>query len=191
MLTPIRSRTVQLHNSLVISLFDITSHTKPQPPAPPPPPKPAPRKRRRTLPYQSLDGSDQNTLRSARLKKWTLSIGRRERERVKTYEDGTPSIPRPLRGFQDEISQEQGVMLVPEKTGETWPCVLTGRTLNSWTEPPGTRSPLHLASVTRAPTLQHVWDRMNLISAQNNLSAPSKQAASLLMLAFEVCPRTP
>jgi hypothetical protein len=53
-------------------------------------------------------------------------------------------------------------------------------------EPPGTRLPLHLASVTRAPTLQHVWDRMNLISAQNNLSAPPKEAASLLMLAFEV-----
>ena len=115
----VRCRTVQFHNSLVISLFNITSHTKPQPSAPLPPPKPTPRKRRRTLSYQPLDGSDQNTLRSARLKKWTLSIGRRERERVKTYEDGTSSIPRPLRGFQDEISQEQGVMLVPEKTGET------------------------------------------------------------------------
>ena len=110
--------TVQLHNSLVISLFDITSHLKPQPPAPPPPPKPAPRKRRRTLPYQSLDGSDQNTLRSARLKKWTLSIGRRERERVKAYEDGVSSIPRPLRGFQDEIAQERGVMLISERNGE-------------------------------------------------------------------------
>ena len=113
------SCTVQLHNSLVISLFDITSHLKPQPPAPPPPPKPAPRKRRRTLPYQSLDGSDQNTLRSARLKKWTLSIGRRERERVKTYEDGTQIIPRPLRGFQEEIAQERGVVLVSERGGES------------------------------------------------------------------------
>ncbi|KAF9790688.1 transcriptional regulator of RNA polII, SAGA, subunit-domain-containing protein [Thelephora terrestris] len=159
---------LQLHNSLVISLFDITSHLKPQPPAPPPPPKPAPRKRRRTLPYQSLDGSDQNTLRSARLKKWTLSIGRRERERVKAYEDGVPSIPRPLRGFQDEIAQERGVVLISERN-----------------EPPGTRPHLHFASVTRAPTLQHVWDRMNLISAQHNLSPPSKQAASLMMLAFE------
>lgn len=118
-LTSIPSRTVQLHNSLVISLFDITSHLKPQPPAPPPPPKPAPRKRRRTLPYQSLDGSDQNTLRSARLKKWTLSIGRRERERVKVYDEGGPSIPRPLPGFQDEITQERGVVLIPERNGTT------------------------------------------------------------------------
>ena len=118
MLTLTHFRTVQLHNSLVISLFDITSHLKPQPPAPPPPPKPAPRKRRRTLPYQSLDGSDQNTLRSARLKKWTLSIGRRERERVKVYEEGGQNIPRPLRGFQEEIVQERGVVLVPERNGE-------------------------------------------------------------------------
>ena len=189
-LTSTRSCTVQLHNSLVISLFDITSHLKPQPPAPPPPPKPAPRKRRRTLPYQSLDGSDQNTLRSARLKKWTLSIGRRERERVKAYEDGTPSVPRPLRDFQDEISQERGVVLVPERAGMTRSFATNTQVLNLRVEPPGTRLPLHLASVTRAPTLQHVWDRMNLISAQHNLSAPSKQAASLLMLAFEVCLRT-
>jgi hypothetical protein len=129
-LTSIRFCAVQLHNSLVISLFDITSHLKPQPPAPPPPPKPAPRKRRRTLPYQSLDGSDQNTLRSARLKKWTLSIGRRERERVKAYEDGVPSVPRPLRGFQDEIAQERGVMLISERNGETWFYVESGDTLN-------------------------------------------------------------
>jgi len=128
--TSICCHTVQLHNSLVISLFDITSHLKPQPPAPPPPPKPAPRKRRRTLPYQSLDGSDQNTLRSARLKKWTLSIGRRERERVKTYEDGGPSIPRPLGGFQDEIAQERGVMLVPERTGKTRFCTTNFQVLN-------------------------------------------------------------
>lgn len=128
--TLILSYAVQLHNSLVISLFDITSHLKPQPPAPPPPPKPAPRKRRRTLPYQSLDGSDQNTLRSARLKKWTLSIGKRERERVKAYEDGTASIPRPLRGFQDEIAQERGVLLISERNGKTRFCVVGGYTLN-------------------------------------------------------------
>lgn len=129
-LTSIHPCTVQLHNSLVISLFDITSHLKPQPPAPPPPPKPAPRKRRRTLPYQSLDGSDQNTLRSARLKKWTLSIGRRERERVKAYEDGGQSVPRPLRGFQDEIAQERGAVLVPERGGKSQHYMMNSQTLN-------------------------------------------------------------
>lgn len=53
-------------------------------------------------------------------------------------------------------------------------------------EPPGSRLPLQLASVSRAPTLQHISDRINLISAQHNLGAPSKQVASLMMLAFEV-----
>jgi hypothetical protein len=121
--------TVQLHNSLVISLFDITSHLKPQPLPPPPAPKPAPRKRRRTLPYPSPDGSDQNTLRSARLKKWTLSIGKRERERVKTHDEG-PSVPRPLWGFQDEIVQEQGVVSLPERAGMARSYVLSNQSLN-------------------------------------------------------------
>lgn len=136
-LTPFR--TVQLHNSLVISLFDITSHLKPQPPPPPPPPKPAPRKRRRTLPYQSLDGSDQNTLRSARLKKWTLSIGRKERERVKVYDEGGPNIPRPLRGFQDEIAQERGVMLISERNGRTRSHSMSDYALNTEVQ----SSPVH------------------------------------------------
>lgn len=46
--------------------------------------------------------------------------------------------------------------------------------------------PLHLASVTRAPTLQHISDRMNLISAQHNLGTPQRTVASLMMYAFEV-----
>lgn len=54
-------------------------------------------------------------------------------------------------------------------------------------ESPGSRLPLNLASMTRAPTLQHISERINLISAQHNLGAPSKDVASLLLLAFEVC----
>lgn len=53
-------------------------------------------------------------------------------------------------------------------------------------DPPGSRLPLHLASISRAPTLQHISDRINLISAQHNLGAPSRTVASLMMLAFEV-----
>jgi len=159
---------VQLHNSLIISLFDITSHLKAQPPPPSTPVKPRPQKRRRTLPYRPSDLSDPNTLRSARLKKWTLGVGKRERERLKGLENMALGIDRPLMSIQDEICQERGVMLLPERG-----------------EPPGSRLQLHLASITRAPTLQHVWDRMNLISAQHNLSAPPRQAASLMMLAFE------
>ena len=53
-------------------------------------------------------------------------------------------------------------------------------------ESPGGRLPLNLASMTRGPTLQHITERINLISAQHNLTSPSKEVASLLMLAFEV-----
>ena len=52
-------------------------------------------------------------------------------------------------------------------------------------DPPGTYLPVHLAAVTRAPTLQHVNERIALISAQHNLGPPAKSVASLLMLACE------
>lgn len=44
---------------------------------------------------------------------------------------------------------------------------------------------MSLAAASRAPTLQHIADRINLISAQHNLAAPQKAVSSLLMLAFE------
>lgn len=111
---------VQLHNSLVISLFDITSHLKPQSVVQPAAPtsKPPPRKRRRVLPYTGSDAADPNTLRSARLKKWALSVGRRERERLRGLDNLALGIHRPL---SDEIAQERGVILLPERGGT---CVL-------------------------------------------------------------------
>ncbi|EGN96615.1 hypothetical protein SERLA73DRAFT_184711, partial [Serpula lacrymans var. lacrymans S7.3] len=154
---------VQLHNSLIISLFDFTAHRRP--PTPPPDiPKPTPRKRRRTNPG-SEDADD--TLRSTRLKRWTVSMGRSERERVKGLQSISVERPRP-RYDTDEIARERGVMLLAERG-----------------DPPGSRLPLHLASVSRAPTSQHISDRINLISAQHNLSAPNKAVSSLMMLAFE------
>ncbi len=65
---------------------------------------------------------------------------------------------------------------------------MSARAASTPIDPPGSRLPLNLASITRAPTLQHISERINLISAQHNLSAPSREVASLLMLAFEVCP---
>ncbi|KAJ8586000.1 hypothetical protein M405DRAFT_382907 [Rhizopogon salebrosus TDB-379] len=156
---------VQLHNSLIISLFDFTVHRRP--PTPPPDvAKPPPRKRRRTLPYQGPDDRD-DTLRSSRLKRWTVSMGRRERDRIRTLQNNPTERPRP-RKETDEIACDRGVVLLNER-GET----------------PGSRLPLHLASISRAPTLQHISDRVNLISAQHNLGAPSRAVASLLVLAFE------
>jgi len=112
---------VQLHNALIISLFDARSHKRPITP-PPELPKPPPRKRRRTLPYQGPDASDEDlTLRSSRLKRWTVSLGKHERERIRTLQDAPPPVepPRP-RVETDEIMRERGVLLLRERGGKSW-----------------------------------------------------------------------
>ncbi|KAI6149792.1 transcriptional regulator of RNA polII, SAGA, subunit-domain-containing protein [Pisolithus tinctorius] len=156
---------VQLHNSLIISLFDFTVHRRP--PTPPPDvPKQPPRKRRRTLPYQGPDDTD-GSLRSMRLKRWTVSLGRRERERIRGLQVNGVEHPRPQK-HTDEIAADRGVTLLPERG-----------------DPPGSRLPLHLASVSRALSLQHISDRINLISAQHNMGAPSRAVSSLMAVAVE------
>lgn len=105
---------VQLHNSLIISLFDFTVHRR----LPTPPPdvsKPPPRKRRRTLPYQGPDDND-DTLRSTRLKRWTVSLGKRERDRIRTLQSAPTERPRP-RKDTDEIARDRGVLLLGERGG--------------------------------------------------------------------------
>lgn len=112
---------VQLHNALIISLFDATAvHKRPPTPPPPPAPKPPPRKRRRVLlPYQGSSVPDSAlTLRSSRIKRWTLAMGKRERERLHALSSIPPMIdpPRP-RVEMDEIACERGVTLLPERGG--------------------------------------------------------------------------
>ncbi|KAG6854519.1 hypothetical protein C0991_005431 [Blastosporella zonata] len=151
---------IQLHNALIISLFDATinRHPPPQIPVPTPAHKQPPLKRRRTNDYN-------NALRSTRLKRWTLGTGKRERDRVRTLE----TAESPFQRIEtDEISSERGVVLLPERG-----------------DPPGSRLPVHLFSISRAPTLAHISDRMNLISAQNNLNAPARNVPSLMNLACE------
>ncbi|KAJ8515729.1 hypothetical protein ONZ45_g6899 [Pleurotus djamor] len=160
---------IQLHNAMIISLFDATTYHK-RPPTPPPDvPKPPPRKRQRVLPYQGPDDADDGTLRSTRMKKWTITVGKRERERLKSLASLPPAIdpPRP-RPETDEIARERGVVLIPERGA-----------------PPGSRPPLHLLSITRAPSLQHVVDKVNLVCAQHNLAQPSRLVATLVNIAFE------
>ncbi|KZP16626.1 hypothetical protein FIBSPDRAFT_748463 [Athelia psychrophila] len=158
---------VQLHNSLIISLFDFSSHRRP--PTPPPEDaaaKPPPRKRRRTLPYQGPDDREDGLLRSARLKRWAVAVGKRERERLK----GLPSageLPR-ARPDMDEIARERGLILLSERG-----------------EPPGSRLPLHLATVSQSLTLPQVIDRVNLICAQHNLNMPTRNVSSLILLATQ------
>ncbi|KAF5383845.1 hypothetical protein D9615_003650 [Tricholomella constricta] len=151
---------VQLHNALIISLFDSTIHRHPPPliPAQSQVHKQPPLKRRRTDDYNQM-------LRSTRLKRWTLGTGKRERERLRTLETMEPPLTRlPM----DEISGERGVVLLSERG-----------------DPPGSRLPVHLFSISRAPTLNHIADRMNLISAQNNLGPPARNVPSLMNLACE------
>lgn len=112
---------VQLHNALIISLFDATAVLK-RPPTPPPPPVPKapPRKRRRILlPYQGPGTPDDaRTFKSARMKRWALSIGRKERERVRTTATiAAPQDPPRPRKDCDEIVRERGVVLLPERGG--------------------------------------------------------------------------
>lgn len=107
---------VQLHNALIVSLFDVSAHLA-APTPPPDLPKPPPRKRRRILPYQGEDDTDPGTLRSTRLKRWTLGVGRRERERVKSLKAYALAMEHGHGINKDEIAAERGVQLLPERGG--------------------------------------------------------------------------
>lgn len=68
------------------------------------------------LPYEDPDGHS-TSLRSSRLKQWTVGMGRSERERVRGLEStALTSEKRPFRD-QDEIAAERGVQLIPERGG--------------------------------------------------------------------------
>jgi len=159
---------VQLHNALVISIFDPSTHLVAALTPPPDIPKGPPRKRRRLLPYQGPDPDEPLTLRSSRLKRWAVGIGRRERDRIRNLKPVALSSKREPRPDVDEIANERGVKLLRER-GEL----------------PGSRPAIQLSSSTQGFTLQHVTDRLNLICAQHDLGLPSKSVASLMSLAFE------
>ena len=114
--SPAQHLLVQLHNALLVSLFDTSAHLAPPTP-PPDAPKPPSRKRRRTLPYQGPDPMEQTTLRSERLKKWTVGLGRRERDRVRALEAIAANEQPYPKMYTDEIAAERGVILLPERGG--------------------------------------------------------------------------
>ncbi|KAF8825953.1 hypothetical protein HHX47_DHR6000480 [Lentinula edodes] len=136
---------IQLHNALIISLFDARSHKRPVTP-PPDQPKPPPRKRRRTLPYQGPDTADEDLgSRSSRLKRWAISLGKAERERIRAL----PSVPplyEPRKEITEEIQRERPLYLPKERD-----------------EPPGSRPSISLSTMSRAPTVQHITERINLV----------------------------
>ncbi|KIK60299.1 hypothetical protein GYMLUDRAFT_43596 [Collybiopsis luxurians FD-317 M1] len=167
---------IQLHNALIISLFDARSHKRPltPPPTEQKTKSPRPRKRRRVLPYQGPDVSDdQLGLTSSRLKRWVVSLGKPERERIRNL----TSTPQPLDQFHlnhlreitEEIQRERPLNLPKERD-----------------DPPGTRLTVSLATTSRAPTIQHISERVNLVCAQHNLGSPHRNVSTLMHLACEV-----
>nr|GAT53708.1 predicted protein [Mycena chlorophos] len=179
---------IQLHNALIISLFDATTHKRPPSPSAAPRPKPLVRKRRRVLPYQGPN-EDPSALsyRSPRLKKWALSIGKRERDRLKAFQPAPLDAPRPLP--YEEIASERGVP-APLDTPRPLPYeeIASERgvvLLQERNEPPGSRLPVHLAANSGLPSITYMAERMNLICAQNNIGQPSRQVSSLMTSACE------
>jgi hypothetical protein len=154
---------LQLHNALVISLFDASSHQRPRSP-PPGSPTRHQKKRRRIWPYQG-PGENEGP-RSSRLKRWVVGVGKKERDRTRSLPAAPPVLPTLDRG---EIARERAVIVLPERG-----------------DPPGSRLPLTLSTMSRSLNIQHIFDRMNLISAQWNLGTPPKNVPHLLLLALEV-----
>lgn len=173
---------VQLHNSLIISVLGSSLHHAPPTPPPDAPGKPL-RKRRRTV-----GGDVDDTSQSSRLKQWAVGVGKKERERIRALEMMSlmdQGIPRPEL---NEISCERGIQLVDEGRGQM-PVPCSEVHLTVWClDPAGTYLPVHLASVSRAPTLQHMSERVALTSSQHGLGPPMKSVASLMMVACEVGP---
>jgi len=121
-----------------------------------------------------------------RIKRWTLSIGRKERDRVRNLKSAVSQqdAARP-RKERDEIARERGVICLSERGGVS--SVLNQSTpAKSTIDPPGSKLSVNLHSATRAPTVQHIADRMNLICAQNNLGAPGQKVPELMNLAYQV-----
>ena len=108
---------MQLHNSLIVSIFDPSTHLVAALTPPPDVPKGPPRKRRRLLPYQGPDPDEPITLRSSRLKRWAVGIGRRERDRIRNLKPVALATKRPPRPEVDEIANERGVRLLSERGG--------------------------------------------------------------------------
>jgi hypothetical protein len=57
------------------------------------------------------------TLRSSRLKRWVVGIGRRERDRIRNLKPVALTAKRKPRPEVDDIANERGVQLLPERGG--------------------------------------------------------------------------
>ena len=136
---------MQLHNSLIVSIFDPSTHLVAALTPPPDVPKGPPRKRRRLLPYQGPDPDEPFTLRSSRLKRWAIGLGRRERDRIRNLKPVALSTKRSPRPEVDEIANERGVRLLTERGGACVFVIITGEFVS------------HLPQSILAVDLQFSW----------------------------------
>ncbi|KAF5388735.1 hypothetical protein D9757_004857 [Collybiopsis confluens] len=163
---------IQLHNTLIISLFDARSHKRPltPPPAEQKAKPPRPRKRRRVLPYQGPDVPDEQLgLISTRLKRWVVSLGKAERERIRNFSAEPQPLDqlqlKDLREITEEIQRERPLSLPKERD-----------------DPPGTRLTVSLSTTTRAPTVQHIAERINLVKLKQLITHALTLTASSLAI---------
>jgi hypothetical protein len=66
------------------------------------------------LPYQGDGPEDAEVLRSERLTRWAVGVGRKERERVRAIAALDP--PRDTV-WREEVARERGVVRLPERGG--------------------------------------------------------------------------
>lgn len=116
-------------------------------------------------------------------------MGKKERERMKLLENSARTRETRPKLPTDEIASERGVQLPLENGSACLPLYLTHHVSQRFTcfaDKPGTYLPVNLASVVRGTALNHILERVTLISAQHNLQVPSKTVAQLMTMACEV-----
>jgi hypothetical protein len=75
------------------------------------------RKRRRIRAFQGIESDELTSSRSARLKRWSLGAGKRERERIRSLETTLPTQEPPQ---YDEIARDRSLKSLPEVKGTLW-----------------------------------------------------------------------
>ena len=70
---------------------------------------------------------EMTTLRSERLKNWSVGVGPRERERIRALGAVATNEPSQPRAHVDEIAAERGVRLLDERGGEHDTCLYNTR----------------------------------------------------------------
>jgi hypothetical protein len=75
------------------------------------------------LPYQGPDPDDDGLLRSKRLKRWAVGLGKAERDKIKSVnqaakdvKDTVDASSKPVKG-RDEVMGERGVKMINEGKG--------------------------------------------------------------------------